>query len=399
MGKLRSRCTQKTVIWLCWLVYAIAYLGRYSYNANISMIMDDYNISHATAGLVTTCFFFAYGIGQVINGFMCKKYNKTYLFPLVLISAAIINLLTFVVPFSFFKYMWLLNGILQSCLWPSIINVLSDNIESKNMESALFIMGITATAGTVFAYGSSAFFAWIGNYRYMFVFAAVAMILIGVLWFLLFNNKPINIEKETLKNEDKTKFHISAVGALFIAMALFAVVDNLVKDGINTWVPAILTEKYSMKDELSILSTIVLPILGMLGATISVELNKYIKNFVSLTTLFFAASTICILLIITLGSLGPLFMLVCFGIVMCMMHAVNNIITSIVPLKMRGSINPGKAAGILNGFCYLGSTISSSGLGLIADIGGWEMVFKSLFVLSVACTVFGALFAVRKRVN
>lgn len=146
------------------------------------------------------------------------------------------------------------------------------------MESALFIMGITATAGTVFAYGSSAFFAWIGNYRYMFVFAAVAMILIGVLWFLLFNNKPINIEKETLKNEDKTKFHISAVGALFIAMALFAVVDNLVKDGINTWVPAILTEKYSMKDELSILSTIVLPILGMLGATISVELNKYIKN-------------------------------------------------------------------------------------------------------------------------
>lgn len=84
---------------------------------------------------------------------------------------------------------------------------------------------------------------------------------------------------------------------------------------------------------------------------------------------------------------------------MCMMHAVNNIITSIVPLKMRGSINPGKAAGILNGFCYLGSTISSSGLGLIADIGGWEMVFKSLFVLSVACTAFGVLFAVRKRVN
>lgn len=55
MGKLRNRCTQKTIIWLCWLVYAIAYLGRYSYNANISMIMDDYNISHATAGLVTTC--------------------------------------------------------------------------------------------------------------------------------------------------------------------------------------------------------------------------------------------------------------------------------------------------------------------------------------------------------
>ena len=104
----------------------------------------------------------------------------------------------------------------------------------------------------------------------------IIMMLFGTMGtvFLFIESKMPNKISDIMINK------IKSVKLVFIAMALFAVVDNLVKDGINTWVPAILTEKYSMKDELSILSTIVLPILGTIGTTISVELNKYIKNFV-----------------------------------------------------------------------------------------------------------------------
>ena len=35
-------------------------------------------------------------------------------------------------------------------------------------------------------------------------------------------------------------------------------------------------------------------------------------------------------------------------------------------------------AGILNGFCYVGSTISSYGLGFIAEHFGWSSVFWTL---------------------
>lgn len=84
-------------------------------------------------------------------------------------------------------------------------------------------------------------------------------------------------------------------------------------------------------------------------------------------------------------------MIVCFGIVMCLMHGVNNIVTSIAPLSMRDKTEPGKVAGILNGFCYLGSTISSYGLGIIADNWGWQKVFILLFSLSGICAVVGVL--------
>ena len=63
---------------LCWLVYACSYIGKVNYAANINPVMEFYKVDHSTAGLVSTFFFFAYGVGQVINGLFCKKYNLNY---------------------------------------------------------------------------------------------------------------------------------------------------------------------------------------------------------------------------------------------------------------------------------------------------------------------------------
>jgi OPA family glycerol-3-phosphate transporter-like MFS transporter len=81
------------------------------------------------------------------------------------------------------------------------------------------------------------------------------------------------------------------------------------------------------------------------------------------------------------------------------MSGVNNIITSMAPLYWKDRVNSGLLAGVLNGFCYLGSTLSSYGLGVIADAGGWETVFWVLFisciitVITAVCYIVGKLFA------
>ena len=48
------------LIALCWIVYTCSYLGKLGYNANITKIESVYNVSHSTAGTVSTFFFFAY---------------------------------------------------------------------------------------------------------------------------------------------------------------------------------------------------------------------------------------------------------------------------------------------------------------------------------------------------
>ena len=69
---------------------------------------------------------------------------------------------------------------------------------------------------------------------------------------------------------------------------------------------------------------------------------------------------------------------------------------------MKGQ-NSGRLAGILNGFCCLGSALSSYGLGLIADMGGWNAVFWLLFslcVIAVGISVFyGVMSLVRRKKN
>lgn len=388
--KNKLKCSQNVIIWLCWFVYTLAYLGRYSYNANINLIMRDFKTNHAEAGLVTTFFFFSYGIGQVVNGIMCKKYNKKFIFPIVLFASSVLNLLILWLPFASFKYVWIINGFLQSCLWSSIINVLGTNLDSKHMERALIVMSTTATAGTIFTYGSSAFFVWLGNYRIAFIFAACLMSAIGFLWLLLFKNNPIYEKPEEKK--EKTGKNLRGVGIVIAALALFAVIDNLVKDGLNTWMPTLLAENYGMKNETSILSTIILPLLGTLGGLLSVKFNHFIKDFVALTVALFSVSAVFLCSIIFFDGANAVVMILCFGIVMCMMHGVNNVITSIAPLKMRDKVEPGKIAGVLNGFCYMGSTMSAYGLGAIADHNGWSAVFNLLLTSCVVGIAVGLLY-------
>ena len=63
---------------------------------------------------------------------------------------------------------------------------------------------------------------------------------------------------------------------------------------------------------------------------------------------------------------------------------------------MKGKINSGKMAGILNGCCYLGSTITSYGLGFIADHFGWYPVFWLLFGVCIAVCVIACVYSVIK---
>ncbi len=59
---------------------------------------------------------------------------------------------------------------------------------------------------------------------------------------------------------------------------------------------------------------------------------------------------------------------------------------------MKGKVNSGMIAGVLNGFCYVGSTISSYGLGLVADLWGWEAVFYLFLAVSIVITVIAAVY-------
>ena len=396
------------LIFLCWLAYATSYIGKLSYSANINRIGDAFDVSYASAGMVSTLFFFVYGAGQIVNGFLCKKYNIKLVIAASLSICALMNLLVALTDnFDIIKYLWLINGAAMSFLWTSLISLLSETLDSSDIPRATVAMGTTVAVGTFAVYGISSAVAASLSYRAVFIIAAALIGIVCAVWVVCYDQftKPLIAGRAQISctsgNVDvKRAGSLSHLMPFLALIAIFAVSDNLIKDGLTSWTPDILSSIYDTPPWLSILLTLLLPTLGILGSLVAVKLQGAVANCVLSCTLLFGLSSLLVGLVIAFISTSYIVLTVsCFAIVSCLMAGINNIITSMIPLSMSDRIPSGKLAGILNGFCYLGSTVSSYGLGAIADECGWDSVFFALLFTSCLCTVIGAGYVLIKKLS
>lgn len=398
--QLTLKRKQQILIVIACLVYSFAYTGRYSYNANIAPIMAFYNVTRAEAGLTGTFFFFAYGAGQLIHAIFCRFYPRKYIIPGVLGVSAILNIAVFCgVPFGAIKYLWLLNGICQSVLWPTLVLVLSDTMDSVMMKRAVFAMSLTVVIGTVISYGGSAIFNLFDLFRGAFLLGAVLMVAIGIAWLIGYDT--LTLENAGLAEAHAASSEATTAGGgsrkcaangaligLFAVCGLFMAVDNFVKDGLNTWTPVILKERFGVGDSLSIVLTVALPFCGVFGAMLALRMNRKIRDFRALSGSLLLLLSVCICGILLSMKLESMVLTVAFlGVVSCFAHGINSIMTSIMPFAMRDKVNPGFLAGLMNSAGYVGSTASAYGLGVIADRTDWNTVMYILLFASVGVTL------------
>ena len=87
-----------------------------------------------------------------------------------------------------------------------------------------------------------------------------------------------------------------------------------------------------------------------------------------------------------------------FAISALMMSAINNVITSLMPLQLRDVAGPGRISGITNAFCYVGSTVSTYALGALADSTGWNGVFFLMFFVTGGAVIISMVYWTFRRV-
>lgn len=376
--------------------------------------MEHYGVSHADAGLVSTMFFFAYGAGQIINGILCRKYNARFIITFSLLVSAAINLAVFFLP-SFFtlKYLWLLNGFSLSFLWAVLSTVLSRCLSDENLKKAVVIMSVSTPAGTFLAYLLGALFTKVNFFNLSFLTGSIALFAIGALWFFSYGKLTSGktygksgeiadkngeiATAEVLHTDENYSAEKRNAMITLVFLGVFAVINNLVKDGLSTWMPSVLKEKYALSESGSIALSLALPFLSVFGAFVATRVNDKTKNFVFTSVIFFAVSALLMPIIIW-GDLGGFVLPLCvFALIALLMTAVNSVVTTMAPMYMRNFFFSGTLAGALNGCCYLGSTISSYGLGKIADDLSWNAVFIIIFAFCIAAVVLGGAYFVRKK--
>ena len=354
MEQCQTKCNIKSsmlLIVLCWLIYTCSYIGKLNYAASINQVMVFYKVSHAEAGLVSTFFFFAYGVGQVVNGLLCKKYNLKWMIFISLLLSGFANLIVGVsTNFSVVKYVWLVNGFSMSILWLSLIRLLSETISKKDMAKASVVVGTTVATGTFIVYGLSAVFARF-DFKLSFYVATAVLLGVAVIWVLFVSKlvkktkteeveeEPLSLSTAETKNAENEK---KLILVSIVMLAFYGVVTNLIKDGLTTWVPSILKEQCHLDNSLSIVLTLALPVVSIFGNAFAVSLHKKIPDFVMQCALAFLCSGVIIGGVIGGLSLRSfLFTLIGFTLVCFLVSSCNSLITSIFPLFMKGKVNSG----------------------------------------------------------
>ena len=404
--RVLNRKNATFLILLSCLTYSTAYVGRLCYGANLLSIRIDFGIDQAVAGTVSSFYFFSYAAGQLINAFIAKYCNPKYTVTVAMIVSALCNLGLALSPsIEPMKYIWLVNGLAQSMLWCNILNIQSRFLSNKDIGRCIIWNCMTYSIGTFASYGVSALLNELGiSWRAVFFFAFVSVFTVGLTWFFgvrrteyAFHHDGAVLEAEpetqnTPASATPTK-KITLFTPYFIFVFVFACIGAacavFIRDGVVTWLPSILEHDFGVKESLSILLTMILPEISLLGAFLVKWLKKYLHSHLFLECILFAVSAISVFSIILLYSKkNTILTLLFFAIMYLMVCGIVNVTTSLIPFSIRKYGNVGSISALLDACCYAGAVCSTYAFGAIADHSGWEAVIKIAALVAAVSAAF-----------
>lgn len=376
---------------LCWFVYFITYIGRLSYTSAMTEMTVNGVLSKSQAGSISMIFFFCYGIGQLINGFLGDRVQPLRMIVTGLSISAVCNLLMGISSnYIIMSAIWGISGYSQAMVWPPIIKLFSNELDENARMSALVNIATTMAAGTLFSYLLSALILSVSGWRMVFIIPSVLIALTTLVCGIglkgVLKNSQTAADKITPAKKPAPKG--STCKALLMGLVplvvLPAMIHGMIKDGVSSWVPTYISERFGLMPALSILLTTLLPVVNMLGAYAAGFVNRRIKDECKSCAVFFALSALLLVALNFSSGLGAAFSAVLLALVTSSMIAVNTLIVSFIPMRYSKAGLCATVSGFLNSMSYIGAALSAFTLGIMSAKLGWAYTISAFALLCAA---------------
>ena len=388
--------SSRLLFWTAWLAYASAYVGRLNFSAALATIIDQGVFTKSQAGFIGTVFFFCYGAGQLFSGIIADRFSPYKLIFTGLTLSAAANFFMFALNnYILITIVWGFNGIAQSLLWASVLFIISNILHEDIRYKACINIASSNVVGTLIAY----IIAMIcSGFRWNTVFAVSAIIMaaVSLIWLYVSMKiakaeyKVIQTESESVEAGSPIKFRkLLTVSGIIIVM--FAVMlHGMLKEGIMTWVPTMITETYQVKPVFSIFVSMILPVINLGGAYFATYLFEKITKRNEIITSVYIMSFIIIPLIVILfiGRIPLLLCIITLAMITMAMHAFNHVYITLAPLRFHRYNSTAKVTGIFNSMAYAGCAVSNFGFGWLSDIFGWKNTVYFWIGIAVIAVVF-----------
>ncbi len=401
----KSRARQGgLVLFLCFAAYTCSYLCRTNLSVALPRLMQDIGFDKAAGGLLGSAYFWMYALGQLVSGALAEQLRPKLLVTAGLAGSALCNIaIVFSPSFWAIFALWGLNGFFLSMLWSAMVKILVAWFQGDEYRRASVVISLPTTVGYILSWGGLSFAISPLGWQAAFVIpAAITAAFLGIWMFFLrekpeefFDNEQTKAGEEGAVAISNAAFFRMCLQLFFVAAAFVAVVQGVIKEGVNLWFPTILGETAPAFASAPYASAAV-PALGALGILFTGWLMKKVRRSGDLLALLLLASLVLLLLLLALKG-SAMWSLLLMGLLLASMSGMNILLTSMIPLKFLSVNRCAQASGLLNFMIYVGAAAGGAVSGWLSSVAGWGGLYAFWSTLCLIALLLG--FSARKKIN
>ena len=373
---------------LCWIAYASTYICRLNYSAVMPELEKLNVFPESQIAAISSAFFICYGLGQIVSGMLGDRISPRYMIFGGLAISSISNIAIFMV--------------VQSMVWTPILRTAGDYFSPYEREKFGIHIASTVPLGTLASYGVSLLTLLVLPWKYVFLVCGAISLAASAYWFMGTKNIITESGKAKLSENEakaptlsyKKMIGLMASSGVFI-LTISIVIQGTLKDSVTQWIPTFFSQQFSTGTGTSLALTMILPIINVTGAYFARFANKYLRNELKTSMLFFAIAAAFLAILNFFGN-NIILSLICMAGVTNCMFAINVMIITMVPLHFSRYGCVSTVGGILNAVAYIGCGALNMVAGSILEKSGssWSallIMWLSLAVIAVIVTGIAVL--------
>ena len=397
----------KAIAWLCTLVYFGSYMTRQNFNVMLLYVIGDFSAAtgllpddlKVQLAVVLTGMTIAYGVGQVVCGFLGDKIKPQYMLTGGLALATVTNIIMAIPGVAsadnivLMTVIWSINGVAHSMLWPPIVRIMSTYLTGDEYGYSAVRVSWGSQFATILLYLGCPVLVTFANisWRWVMMICAGLGIAINVIWNIFYPRllrDPMDaIPKKELKKSSGAKLPAFVIAPL-VCIFFGIIFQGVMRDGVTNWTPTLLDETFNLGDAVSTVSAVVLAVFSIASFSLyDLVHRKLFKNEVFCAAMIFAFSAVMstlVLLMFIFEFNSAVLSILLMGIIVANMHGINLMLITVVPKRFIKSGKVSFFSGVLNACTYIGAAIGNTVFAYLSTLGhGWTPVVISWIAVSV----------------
>ena len=388
------------------LMYNLVYVSRFNVNNLMGEMSGDLNVTEYQQGLISMSVFLSYAAGSFVNGYLVDRYGaKKMILSGAVLSVGLNLAVIFQDHWMGVLCLWLANGYFQSMIWIGGIAFVANWWQEGKRGMGIGIVNFSSGMShvTTYLFPAALGSLWPGmSWELNLAIPTGVFLLLAVIFFLTSAERPEDIGEEPyliknyrhrvreehlkeIKRDDQRPFRWLLQKKRFWWWCAIAMLSSICRYGLLNWIPLYFEEGLVSET----FSNLMLPV-GMAFGTLIITWVAGTKLFDNQGIIVTAMAALCGMLVVIFPMVQEE-VAILTGIFFTgfVLYGINGILW-LYAIEQGGRVFAGSAAGILNGFAYLGAFLENILFRTVLNVFSGNMaVFLVMEVFCICMVVCG----------